>query len=157
MSRFLTPLRIEDTGVAHNGRPIFRILESFDYEIGAEGSGLIIQVPIGFETDFASVPKFLWFVLPPWGIHGKAAVLHDFLYRRASGFGKDVADAIFYEAMTVLGVTWWRRYLMYLGVAYLGRSAYNWKEPMAAEAEVRMLDGERVKDEFRKSPKNGTA
>jgi hypothetical protein len=139
MSRFTTPLRIEDTGIVHDGRVIFRLLESFDYELGAERSGYVIHVPIGFETDYASVPSFFWRFLPPWGQYGKAAVLHDFLYRKASGFSKVLADSIFYEAMDLLGVPWWKRCVMYWGVSLFGHSSYNWEAPSLPSTEVKIL------------------
>lgn len=155
MSRFTTPLRLEDTGVAHNGREVFRVLESFTYEVGAEGSGLYIHVPVGFETDFASVPRLLWGLFPPTGPHGKAAVLHDFLYRKSSGFSKVLGDAIFLEAMETLGVSWWRRTLMYWSVSYFGHSAYRWEAPAPPSTAIEMLDSrDKVKDEF-KQPSNG--
>lgn len=152
MSRFTSPLRLEDTGVDCEGRVIFRILDSFDYEVGAEGSGIKIRVPAGFETDFASVPRFFWRLLPPWGRYGKAAVLHDFLYRKASGFSKVVGDAIFYEAMELLDVPWWKRYVMFLAVSYFGHSSYHWESPAAPDTEVKMLepDEKTVKQELPK-------
>lgn len=39
-----------------------------------------IVVPIGFVTDFASIPRFLWSIYPPTGRYQRAAVLHDWLY-----------------------------------------------------------------------------
>ena len=39
-----------------------------------------IEVAEGFETDFASVPRLLWVVLPKWGKYGNAAMVHDWLY-----------------------------------------------------------------------------
>lgn len=152
MSRFTSPLRLEDTGVARNGREIFRVLESFTYEVGAEGSGLYIHVPVGFETDFTSVPWMFWSVIAPTGPHGKAAVLHDFLYRKASGFSKVLGDAIFLEALEVLGVSWWRRTLMYWGVSYFGHSSYRWEAPAPPSTEIEMLNSRsQVKEEFKQA------
>jgi len=106
---------------------VFVVLEDFTYELGAEHSGIVIRVPKGFVTDFASVPRFFWRVVPPMGQHGKAAVVHDFLYRKSSGFSKILADAIFFEAMELLGVSWWKRWVMYLAVRYFGRSSFQWE------------------------------
>jgi Protein of unknown function (DUF1353) len=39
-----------------------------------------IVITKGFVTDFASVPRPLWWVFPQWEIYGHAALLHDFLY-----------------------------------------------------------------------------
>lgn len=46
----------------------------------ADKSEPIIRVPAGFVTDFASIPRAFWVVLPPTGKYGKAAVVHDYLY-----------------------------------------------------------------------------
>jgi hypothetical protein len=151
MSRFTTPLRLEDTGKTVDGRAIFTVLESYNYELGAEGSGLVIHVPTGFQTDFASVPRHLWRLFPPWGEYRTAAVLHDYLYRKASGFSKTLGDAIFLEAMEDLKVPWLTRTLVYLAVSYFGHSSYNWETPAPEHTEVEMLDrNDNVKPEFQK-------
>jgi hypothetical protein len=89
--------------------------------------GPTIQVVAGFTTDFASVPRPLWWFAGPWGRHGRAAIVHDWLYQRgtiepdpshAPGSGRRPdraeADQIFLEAMEVLdrailGRQWWGR------------------------------------------------
>lgn len=38
-----------------------------------------ITVPIGFETNLASVPRLFWNIMSPWDV-ARAAVVHDFLY-----------------------------------------------------------------------------
>ena len=128
MSTFQTPLRLEVDDHLSNGRAVYRLLEPFSYEIGQEGSKLVIEVPEGFITDFASVPRFLWSIVPPNGRHGKAAVVHDYLYRKESGFSKWLAESIFYDAMEVLNVTWWKRKVMYWSVRIFGGLAYNGKQ-----------------------------
>lgn len=58
----------------------------------------------GFETDFASIPKFLWF-LPYWAKYNKSAPLHDWLYKVKQVMGKPItrkeADDIWLEAMLI--------------------------------------------------------
>ena len=54
--------------------------KEFGYDIGEVDSGNLIDVPIGFMTDFASVPRPLWWFIPKWGKYGNAAVIHDFSY-----------------------------------------------------------------------------
>ena len=40
------------------------------------------QIPESATTDFASIPKVLWWILPPWErTYVRPAVLHDFLSR----------------------------------------------------------------------------
>lgn len=100
----------------------------FDEEYGDEG--WFITVPAGFVTDFASIPRALWVWLPPTGKYGKAAVIHDYLYRTGEANGeavtKDYADAVFRRAMEELGVGRVRRTLMWLAVSVFGRGI--WKQ-----------------------------
>ncbi len=84
-----------------------------------------IYVPAGFLTDFASVPRLMWRVMPPTGTYGKAAVVHDFLYRTAGMATKAEADSVFLEAMTALGVNRVVRYSMYWGVRLFGGCSYK--------------------------------
>ena len=118
MARFLSPLKLEYL----DGRA-WRVDEPFEYHIGSPESGMVIRIGTDFKTDFASVPRFLWGILPPTGKYGKAAVIHDYLYRTALA-SRAMADAIFLEAMGVLGVALWKRWAMYLAVRLFGWRAY---------------------------------
>ena len=120
MARFEGTLKIERTGKFNAGRPIVRLLAPFKYVT----DGAVILVPEGFETDYASIPRFFWRIFLPNGRYAEAAVLHDYLYGNHS---KTVADAYFYEAMTILGVPWWKRVLIYYAVVVFGRGAYQSK------------------------------
>jgi hypothetical protein len=101
----------------------WRVLQAFAY---ATCAGFLIVVPAGFETDFASVPRFFWRLLPPTGQYGKAAVIHDYLYRTVTeDFTKNECDRIFLEAMEYLGVGRPTRYAMYWGVRLFGRGPYQ--------------------------------
>lgn len=95
----------------------------FTYDIGKLG-GETIEVPAKFTTDFASVPRIFWNILPPWGKYGKAAVLHDWLYHKQT-YTRARTDKIFLEAMKVLGVPWHRRSTIYWGVRVGGWVAWN--------------------------------
>lgn len=118
MSKFMTPLKVE---VIDNYK--FRIIEEFSYHVGSYNSEEKITVPIGYETDFASIPKFLWSILPPHGKYAKAAVIHDYLYTNAI-VNKRYADDVFNEAMIVLGVNDNLRIIMYNAVKLFGRGNY---------------------------------
>ena len=65
----------------------WRLIRTFRYHVGSLGSGVVITIPAGFVTDFASSPRIFWPVLSPWGKWGKAAVVHDLLYQR-QGYGE---------------------------------------------------------------------
>ena len=99
------------------------IRRDFGYDIGEEGSGNTIDVPIGFMTDFASVPRPLWALLPRWGKYGNAAVIHDYCYWEQR-FTRKRSDDIFREAMQVLDVSKWQIFLMYYAVRLGGSLAW---------------------------------
>ena len=100
------------------------ILHDFGYEIGDEGSGDVINVPIGTYTDFASVPRLLWAIFPRWGKYGNAAVIHDWLYWDQPRSRKE-SDDIFLEGMEVLEVPKWKRYAIYFAVRWFGWLAWQ--------------------------------
>lgn len=86
--------------------------------------GYDIVVPKGFCTDFASVPRFFWRLLPPWDKYGLAAIMHDWLYTKQT-YPREVADTIFYEAMGDLNVPFWKRWTMYRAVRGFGWLAWQ--------------------------------
>ena len=95
-----------------------------------DNAGELIEVPKGTVTDFASIPRFFWRILPPTGLYGKAAVIHDWLYQLCGNLGGRVfdrkrCDEIFLEAMIALGVPTWKRQLMYRAVRMFGWTAWN--------------------------------
>ncbi len=88
-----------------------------------------ITIPIGFETDFASVPRvpiFYW-------IYGdrahREAVLHDYLYRIDSipVVSYSQANEVFFEAMRVRGKGIFVRYPMWWGVCLGGFTVFHKK------------------------------
>ena len=117
-TEFHSPLQLEYI----DGRD-WKVIRPLRYEVRP---GQNIRVPRGFVTDFASVPRFLWRLLPPTGVYGKAAVVHDYLYRTTMApYSRADADLVFLEAMEELGVPWWKRTLMYDAVRLFGEDAYK--------------------------------
>jgi hypothetical protein len=109
------------------------LLTEFGYHLGHEDGPEFVLVPIGFLTDFASIPRAFWPVLPPAGRYAPAALVHDWLYaypyvytptgtRRLT---RDEADRVFLEIMTVLGVGWWTRHVMHRAVRLFGAQAFE--------------------------------
>ena len=83
------------------------------------GLGHEFSVPAGFITDFASTPRIVWWLIPPFGLYLRASVLHDWLYANGT-ISRARADAIFLEGMKALGVSAWKRWVMYLAVRGFG-------------------------------------
>jgi hypothetical protein len=118
VSSFTTPLDLRYL----DGRT-WCLLAEFDF--ASEVLERIIRIPAGCETDFASIPRVLWALLPPTGPYGKASVVHDFLYRTPRQATRPAADGVFLEGMEALRVNWVTRHLMYVGVRVGGARAYR--------------------------------
>lgn len=106
------------------GKDYWRVVEGFRYYLGEKGSNRWVDVPAGYLTDGASVPRLFWGIVPPWGAHGQAAVAHDILCEYLTLYefnGVEVVpihitrkecDRIFAEAMKVLKVNGFNRFIM---------------------------------------------
>lgn len=121
----INPLRLEVLDKTSHGRQIFKTIDSFSYENSSKGITLKITVPVGFETDFASIPRIFWIFLPPTGEHGKAAVIHDFMYKTIDSPSRVICDAVFLEMMTYLKTPWYRKWPIYLAVRMFGWLFFN--------------------------------
>ncbi len=129
MSRFTAPLLVTPLS---DGRTWLIVTDDFRYEIGNEGSGDEIHVPQWMATDFASVPRPVWWFVAPWGRHGHAAVIHDAGYYLQTRSRRDY-DRIFLESMAVLRTNPVKARLMYLAVRAFGGLAWRANARRSAE------------------------
>ena len=127
MSRFLTALRVaEVSDVADEGRGLWELIAPLIYE--SDLTGDVYHVPVGFRTDFASVPRVPIAFLLCGDTASKPACLHDALYTADPVTGKhpvpdrSTADALLKEAALVDGVPRWRVWLLWVGVRLGGAS-----------------------------------
>lgn len=136
MSQFTTPLIVEHL----DGRQ-WRVVEPFEYHIEypANFDSDILSVPTDFNMDFASIPRIFWAILHPTGLYGKAAVLHDWLYRTQI-YSRARSDLIFKEAMEVLGVPAWKVYVIFKAVRYFGWNAWRKRKKELENAKKREAD-----------------
>ena len=98
----------------------------------------------GFETDLASVPRAIWWLISPWDI-ARAAIIHDLLYKRIREYrakeglldahptadtvvsnyksAKKASDKVFLMAMKDAdpSVPKWKMYAAYYAVVLFGR------------------------------------
>lgn len=121
MSQFTAPLLVTPLD---DGKSWVVITGDFKYDVGYEGSGDSVAVPRGMVSDFASVPRPIWWFAAPWGRHGHAAVIHDAGYYLQDRSRREY-DQIFLEAMEVLEVGRLKRGLMYRAVRWFGRWAWE--------------------------------
>lgn len=79
-----------------------------------------VAVPIGFVTNYASIPKFVRAIVDnDEGSIRDAAVLHDYLYSQDSVSRFD-ADYVLRIAMKELGAEWWKRWMVWAAVRLFG-------------------------------------
>jgi hypothetical protein len=121
MSQFTAPLLVSPLD---DGRTWVIITDDFQYDVGSEGSGDTVKIPQWMVTDFASIPRPVWWFAAPWGRHGHAAVVHDAGYYLQDR-SRAAYDRIFLEAMEVLGVQKFKRRVMYLAVRWFGGFAWR--------------------------------
>ena len=111
------------------GRKV-RLVESFSYYVGKTDyltdHGIVITVPVGFVSDGASIPRFAWPIIgsPLTGKYRAAAIIHDYCYFMQM-FSREISDKIFLEAMKVLKVSKWKRYIIYWAVRLFGCLAWG--------------------------------
>ena len=99
---------------------VYTLLESF-YYCG-------IEIPAGFESDGASVPRFFWStVFPPGDSKAlRPAIIHDYIYRtHPTGWTRKMADENFHSLLVEAGISKYRAYKAYLGVRLFGQSAWE--------------------------------
>lgn len=85
-----------------------------------------LEVPAGFDTDFASIPQIFHSLVGRIGKHTLPAVLHDYLYAEGAklGINRETADYIFYEAMLRSSVHKITAFIMWKCVRLFGAKAY---------------------------------
>lgn len=124
MGHFIGELEVEKVSGAER---VWKLTRPLTYVCD---NGVHIAAQQGFRTDFASVPRFLWWLLPPDDTYTEAAVIHDWLYWLHKTFPlatmtRRDADQILFDAMTALGVPAWKRWLIYTGVRIGGRAYWD--------------------------------
>jgi hypothetical protein len=97
-----------------------------------------VDVPVGFITDFASIPAPFWPLLPPDGEYTYAAVVHDYLYWD-QGRPREEADEILKFGMEDLGVPRWKIEAIYGAVRVFGGGPWDENSRLKAQGEKRCI------------------
>ena len=100
----------------------WRVVEDLHLELRLSVLGqCTLTIPAGFETDLATVPRFMWWAFPPSGDYNLAAIVHDYLLvHRRPEISKKFCDEVFREIMHLTGVYCVERCLMYWAVRWFG-------------------------------------
>lgn len=118
------------------------LVEDLTYSIGSTGTKIVI--PAGFVTDFASIPKPLWWWFSPHDYYSKAAVVHDYLYWTQL-CTREQADNLLLIAMQESGVAPVKRKAVYLGVRAGGWAAWEANQKERAQGQPRVLSPQQMK------------
>ena len=84
--------------------------------------GVLIEVPVGFRTDLATVPFPLTAISHRYGPYNRAVIIHDWIYAKLGRVANDVtmtrkeADDLMYSLMIQDGTPKWKAYGMWLAV-----------------------------------------
>ncbi len=103
------------------------LFQRLQYWTLIRGKPELLEVPAGFRTDLASIPRLARSLIPQNGRHRRAAVVHDYIYREAGRhtWTRKEADKCFLEAMKVDGVPKLRALTMYSAVRIGGWRTWN--------------------------------
>jgi hypothetical protein len=104
-----------------------------------------VRVPVGFVTDFASIPRAFWALLPPDSLYSYPAILHDYLYWDQKGSRAD-ADLTLRYAMEEFEVGRPTIETIYRGVRVGGEFAWR------ANASLKLAGEKRVLKQFPTDP-----
>jgi len=85
----------------------------------------VITVPIGFETDFGSIPQMFQNILPKDGTSLFAYIIHDLLYQITYRNDRLLCDSVLKEAQECLGESFYARNTVKLGLRIGGAKAWN--------------------------------
>lgn len=91
------------------------------YEIGDE----VDTVPAYFRTDFASIPKLLWFIDAPYRAeYVYASIWHDYRYSCPGELTRKDIDDIFYSLLIAENASTWSAIKMYIAVRIFGEKHF---------------------------------
>jgi hypothetical protein len=129
MVRFQKPLILESYPPERmRGKPVqtYRLRAPMVYESHDWGT---LWVPAGFETDFASIPRILWWYIDPEDpIIQYISVVHDYIYTRSGSipgsllkFSRLDADRVLIEGMKYSGARIDQLVVVWVGTRLFGR------------------------------------
>lgn len=150
MRSWIEPARAADpaatkapNGALHLGRfadPMYYLTSviGWDPEPAQSSAYQAVRVPIGFVTDFASIPRMFWSLLRPDGIYSYAAIIHDFLYWEQY-LSREMSDAILKLCMEDFNIDPTVVRAVHTGVRLGGGFAWDANAKRKAAGERRVL------------------
>lgn len=119
---FKNELKIE----AVRGEDAYVLIDPLIYTVD---DGDVIIVPVGFKTNFASVPSMAkWYIDDDSYLIRSPSVVHDFLYSKGSsvyGYTREAADKVLRTAMIEQGMRKSQAYFIYYILRAFGGSHWE--------------------------------
>lgn len=129
MSAFCTTLCVEALADAYgrdlrnrDGRQLWRVFDH-PFVYWSDVAQRFIVVPVGFITDFASIPQSLLSVFGD--IAHRASLPHDFEYSGKGTLTRELADKVLLEACLLSGTPEWKSKAIYAGVRIGGAGRFR--------------------------------
>jgi len=97
-----------------------------------------VEVPTGFVTDFASIPRAFWSFLRPDGEYTYPAIIHDWMYWTQER-PREEADEIFRYGMQDFGIEPATIQTIYRAVRIAGGTAWSSNAKLKGQGEKRIL------------------
>ena len=118
------PLPLETKQVSEKWHEVIGGFDAIVEEDGYEP--VVVHVPHGFKTNFASVPRIPFAYLLTGGVGNRPAVIHDFLYSAAT-HPRAWCDDVFLEGLHAFKkeIAAWKARIMYLAVRVAGWRFYG--------------------------------
>jgi hypothetical protein len=118
--------------------PMYYLLRPVTWEPSAGQKLPSVAVPVGYVTDFSSVPRLFWSGVRPDPIFVFAAVLHDYLYW-SQATTRENADEIFRVAMQDLGIAEGTIKVILTAVRSFGNQVWDRNARLKSSGEKRVL------------------
>jgi hypothetical protein len=141
MKKWMSSSLNASVGPLHVGRfadPMYYLLKEIEWEPEPGQKVVGVRVPVGFVTDFASIPRAFWSLLRPDGSYTYPAILHDYLYWEQKGTRAD-ADLTLRYAMEEFKVEKLQIETIYTGVRVGGEVAWRENSTLKRAGEKRVL------------------
>lgn len=146
VKRVLDPIRVEALAPRYK---TWLLLDTFEFRLGGPDGDEYVRVEAGFITDFASIPRVLWWLWPPsQGPYLAAALVHDCLYKtgyvvnRHTGerraIARDESDDVMKEIMEICETPLATKRAIFRGVRLGGWHA--WRKHRKADTVVGRID-----------------
>jgi hypothetical protein len=119
--------------------PMWAVLKPISWKPNEADSKIApVDVPIGFVTDFASIPRAFYSLLRPDGEYTYPAVLHDYLYWTQQR-SREESDNILRLAMVDFQIATVTLQTIYRAVRVFGQSAWDENRRLKDAGEKRIL------------------